>query len=158
MGKGGFLGETDGSLQGLISRLRDTYCGHIGVEYMDIPDKEQRAWLQERIEPCFNQHVFSEDEMRHLLSRLVEAEEFEQFLHTRYIGQKLSLWKAENRPSPSGYAGRERCAQGVDEVKLAWPTVGVSTCWPTCCTSRMNTFSVNLKGRLMTERAIRKAM
>ena len=112
VGKGGFLGETDGSLQGLIGRLRDTYCGNIGVEYMDIPDKEQRDWLQERIEPCFNRHAFSEDEMRHLLSRLVEAEEFEQFLHTRTSARSDSLWKGRVAHPPFRYARRKRCISG----------------------------------------------
>ncbi|MGB1716911.1 MAG: 2-oxoglutarate dehydrogenase E1 component [Candidatus Latescibacterota bacterium] len=119
VGKGGFLGETDGSLQGLIGRLKDTYCGNIGVEYMDIPDKEQRDWLQERIEPCFNRHAFSEDEMRHLLSRLVEAEEFEQFLHTRYIGQKrFSLEGGESLIPLLDTLVESGASQGVDEVVI----------------------------------------
>ena len=119
VGKGGFLGETDGSLQGLIGRLKDTYCGNIGVEYMDIPDKEQRAWLQERIEPCFNRHAFSEDEIRHLLSRLVEAEEFEQFLHTRYIGQKrFSLEGGESLIPLLDTLVESGASQGVDEVVI----------------------------------------
>lgn len=88
VGSGGFLGETNGSLKGLLSKLKETYCRSIGVEYMDIPDKEQRAWLQERIEPCFNRPVLSEEKTRQVLGRLMAAEEFEQFLHTRYIGQK----------------------------------------------------------------------
>ena len=88
VGSGGFLGETDGSLKGLLAKLKETYCRSIGVEYMDIPDKEQRAWLQERIEPCFNRPVLSEEKTRQVLGRLMAAEEFEQFLHTRYIGQK----------------------------------------------------------------------
>ena len=46
VGNSGFLGETDGSLKGLLSKLRTTYCRSIGIEYIDIPDKEQRAWLQ----------------------------------------------------------------------------------------------------------------
>ena len=119
VGQGGFLGETDGSLRGLISRLKDTYCGYIGVEYMDIPDKEQRAWLQERIEPCFNQHAFSEEEMRQLLSRLIEAEEFEQFLHTRYIGQKrFSLEGGESLIPLLDMLVESGASQGVDEVVI----------------------------------------
>jgi 2-oxoglutarate dehydrogenase E1 component len=119
VGKGGFLGETNGSLKGLISRLKDTYCGNIGVEYMDIPDKEQRAWLQERIEPCLNRHRFSEEEVRHLLSRLVEAEEFEQFLHTRYIGQKrFSLEGGESLLPLLDTLVESGASQGVDEVVI----------------------------------------
>ena len=88
VGNGGFLGRTDGTLKGLLSKLKTTYCRSIGVEYMDIPDKEQRDWLQERIEPCLNNPNLSAEAARRVLARLIAAEEFEQFLHTRYIGQK----------------------------------------------------------------------
>ena len=88
VGNGGFLGRTDGTLKGLLSKLKTTYCRSIGVEYMDIPDKEQRDWLQERIEPCLNNPNLSAEAARLVLGRLIAAEEFEQFLHTRYIGQK----------------------------------------------------------------------
>lgn len=88
VGPGGFLGKTDGSLKSLLSKLKSTYCRSIGVEYMDITDKEQRTWLQQRIEPCLNHPVLPEEESRRVLARLMAAEEFEQFLHTRYIGQK----------------------------------------------------------------------
>lgn len=88
VGSGGFLGRTDGTLKGLLSKLKTTYCRSIGVEYMDIPDKEQRDWLQERIEPCLNNPNLSAEAAHRVLARLIAAEEFEQFLHTRYIGQK----------------------------------------------------------------------
>ena len=97
VGNGGFLGRTDGTLKGLLSKLKTTYCRSIGVEYMDIPDKEQRDWLQERIEPCLNNPNLSEEATRRVLARLIAAEEFEQFLHTRYVGQKrFSLEGAES--------------------------------------------------------------
>ena len=97
VGNGGFLGRTDGTLRGLLSKLKTTYCRSMGVEYMDIPDKDQRDWLQERIEPCLNNPNLPEEATRRVLARLIAAEEFEQFLHTRYIGQKrFSLEGAES--------------------------------------------------------------
>ena len=97
VGNGGFLGRTDGTLKGLLTKLKTTYCRSIGVEYMDIPDKDQRDWLQERIEPCLNNPNLSEEATRRVLARLIAAEEFEQFLHTRYIGKKrFSLEGAES--------------------------------------------------------------
>ena len=97
VGNGGFLGRTDGTLKGLLSKVKTTYCRSIGVEYMDIPDKEQRDWLQERIEPCLNNPNLSAEATRRVLARLIAAEEFEQFLHTRYVGQKrFSLEGAES--------------------------------------------------------------
>ena len=88
VGAGGFLGSADGSLRGLLAKLKTTYCRSLGVEYMSIADKEQRDWLQQQIEPTLNRTECSEEECRRILTRLIEVEEFEQFLHTRYIGQK----------------------------------------------------------------------
>ena len=88
VGTGGFLGNTDGTLRDLLLKLKATYCRTLGVEYLSIADKEQRDWLQQRIEPSLNRTMYSVDGSRKILTRLIEAEEFEQFLHTRYIGQK----------------------------------------------------------------------
>jgi 2-oxoglutarate dehydrogenase E1 component len=85
---GSFLGETAGTMGSLIERLRATYCGTLGVEYMDITDKTQRTWLQERMEPVLNRPPLSSDERRRTLSLLIAADTFEQFLHTKFLGQK----------------------------------------------------------------------
>jgi 2-oxoglutarate dehydrogenase E1 component len=119
VGNSGFLGETDGSLKGLLSKLRTTYCRSIGIEYMDIPDKEQRAWLQERIEPCLNHPELEDEEVKRILLRLTEAEEFEQFLHTRYIGQKrFALEGGESLLPLLDTLVESGSVQGVDEVVI----------------------------------------
>ncbi|MGH7215071.1 MAG: 2-oxoglutarate dehydrogenase E1 subunit family protein, partial [Tepidisphaeraceae bacterium] len=88
VGTGSFLGKTDGTLRDLIEKLRVTYCGTIGVEYIGISDKAQRDWLQQHMEPIYNQPAISADDAKAIMFQLVAAEEFERFLHTRYIGQK----------------------------------------------------------------------
>ena len=119
VGNAGFLGEVDGSLRGLLSKLKTTYCRSIGVEYMDIPDKAQRNWLQERIEPCLNQPGLSEEESRNILARLMAAAEFEQFLHTRYVGQKrFSLEGGESLVPLLDELVRTGSELGVDEVVI----------------------------------------
>ena len=96
VGKADFYGPTDGTLRDLVAKLKDTYCRNIGVEYMDIADKAQREWLAQRMEPILNRPQFSADESRSILFQLVAAEEFEHFLHTRFVGQKrFSLEGAE---------------------------------------------------------------
>src|SRR5690606_16047801 len=86
MGTGGFLGSTDGTLRDLLDKLRLTYCRSLGLEYMEIADKAQRSWLQQQIEPQLNQPDLAAALRRQILLRLVVAEEFERYLHTRYIG------------------------------------------------------------------------
>ena len=76
------------TLREIIDRLRTTYCGSVGVEYMHIQDPEQKQWLQDRMEATTNTWKL-DDAVRHrILNRLVQAEEFEQFLQTRFVGQK----------------------------------------------------------------------
>ena len=87
-GSGGFLGPVDGSVRDLLAKLRQTYCGTIGVQYMDISDKHQREWLQQRMEPILNTPKYSADESKAILFQLVAAQGFEEFLHQQYIGAK----------------------------------------------------------------------
>ncbi len=84
------------SLKQIISALRQTYCGPVGVEYMHLQDPHERFWLQERMEPSRNKPRFNRDEKLEILNKLCQATLFEHFLHTRYVGQKrFSLEGAE---------------------------------------------------------------
>ena len=80
VGQGSFVGETDGTLRDLLEKLKTTYCSTIGVEYTGISEKEQRDWLQLRMEPIFNRPELSPEETHALMVDLVAAEEFELFL------------------------------------------------------------------------------
>jgi len=68
--------------------LHHTYCRHVGVEFMHIADQEQRHWLRERMEQNRNEEELSKEAQLRVLDKLVEAEAFEQFLHTRFVGHK----------------------------------------------------------------------
>jgi 2-oxoglutarate dehydrogenase E1 component len=85
------------TLREIIERLRQTYCGKITCEFMHIQIPEQKLWLQERMEPTRNQAPLDRESKLRALQRVVEAEEFEHFLHTRFIGHKrFSLEGAES--------------------------------------------------------------
>jgi 2-oxoglutarate dehydrogenase E1 component len=88
VGTGGFLGQTDGTLRDLVGKLRQTYCGTLGVEFTHVSNKQQRDWLQQQMEPALNRPQFSAEQKKAILFQLVAAEEFEDFLHTRYKGKK----------------------------------------------------------------------
>ncbi|MGB2250406.1 MAG: 2-oxoglutarate dehydrogenase E1 component, partial [Candidatus Puniceispirillaceae bacterium] len=68
--------------------LRKTYCGTIGVEFMHIQDPAQKAWIQERIEAIGNHTDFTVKGKMAIYERLVDAEEFERYLHKKYTGTK----------------------------------------------------------------------
>jgi 2-oxoglutarate dehydrogenase E1 component len=91
-----FFGLPRATLRRLLTALRDTYCRTIGVEYMHIQDRPIRNWLQERMEPRRNHADLPRRLRLRALMMLHNAEIFEKFLHTRYIGQKrFSLEGAE---------------------------------------------------------------
>ena len=88
VGTGGFLGATDGTLGDLLAKLEATYAGTIGVEFTHVADKNQREWLQERMEPALNHPALTPEAKKSLLYQLVAAEEFEQYLHRAFVGKK----------------------------------------------------------------------
>ncbi len=97
VGNGSFMGSTDGTLRDLLGKLRTTYCGSIGVEFIGIHDKTQRDWLTEQMEPRLNQPNLTKEEQLSILFQLTAAEEFENYLHTRFVGKKrFSLEGAES--------------------------------------------------------------
>ena len=76
------------TLREILDRLRSTYCGSIGVEYMHIQDPQQKQWLQDRMEATMNLWTLEEQVRQRILNRLIQAEEFEHFLQNRFVGQK----------------------------------------------------------------------
>ena len=83
----GGLGH-DATVRAIIGRLEETYCRSIGVEFMHIEELHMRAWLRERMEGSANRLDLAADQQLHILGRLIDAEIFEQFLHTNFIGAK----------------------------------------------------------------------
>ncbi|MEL1246410.1 2-oxoglutarate dehydrogenase E1 component [Flavobacterium sp. DGU11] len=81
-------GLQQATLRQIVDHLRKVYCNHIGIEYMYIRDPETRKWIQNRLTVNDNQPNFSADQKKNILSKLNEAVSFENFLHTKYVGQK----------------------------------------------------------------------
>jgi 2-oxoglutarate dehydrogenase E1 component len=75
-------------LRDLLAALRETYCRTVGVEYMHIDSLEVRRWLASRMEPVRNRPRFPHRKQYRILLTLHQAELFEKFLHTKYVGQK----------------------------------------------------------------------
>jgi 2-oxoglutarate dehydrogenase E1 component len=125
VGPASFKGPTDGTLRDLIEKLRATYCRTIGVEFTDISDKAQRDWLIDHMEPILNRPNYSADESRAILFQLVAAEEFERFLHTRFVGQKrFSLEGAEALIPLLNAMVDDGARIGVEEVCMGMPHRG----------------------------------
>jgi len=116
---GTYLGGGQLKLRDVIAQLRLTYCGHIGVEYMHIQDMDIRGWLQDRMETTRNQPQFSKPEKTRIFRRVVKAELFERFLHTRYVGQKRFSLEGGETMVAAVDAIVEHCPQvGVEEIVM----------------------------------------
>jgi 2-oxoglutarate dehydrogenase E1 component len=72
----------------ILTFLNKTYCGPIGYEYMHISNPEERIWLRRRIEEDENEIKFTKNGKEAILNKLIQAEGFEKFLATKYVGTK----------------------------------------------------------------------
>jgi multifunctional 2-oxoglutarate metabolism enzyme len=113
---GGLCGKTRAKLRDVLDTLRETYCGKIGPEYMHIQETVQKRWLQDRMEPTRNQQRLDLEIKRRILLMLNDAEAFERFLHTKYVGHKrFSLEGAETAIPMLDFLFTEATAEGVEE-------------------------------------------
>ncbi len=85
---GEILGLGPQPLQIIIQHLTEIYCDSIGVEYMYIRNPRMIDWIQNKLNINNNHPKLSVDQKKQLLGKLVEAVSFENFLHTKYVGQK----------------------------------------------------------------------
>jgi 2-oxoglutarate dehydrogenase E1 component len=88
---GGYqLGMPNATLREIIERLQFIYCGNIGFESTHVFDKEKREWLRKRIEQRAQaqDYGFSIDKKKRILEKINGAVGFEQFLATKFVGQK----------------------------------------------------------------------
>ena len=117
---GGLGGKHSASLREILDILRRAYCGKVGIEYRHIQSKEQKLWIRDRIRQEF---VYPEplpaETKKALLTRLVRAEQFERFLHTKYLGQKRFSLEGCETIIPLLDQLVERAAdKGVEEITL----------------------------------------
>src|SRR2546430_8123018 len=85
---GGLGGKHSATLREILDILHRAYCGKVGTEYRHIQTKEQKLWIRDRIRVEFvYPEPLSAETKKALLLKLVRAEQFERFLHTKYLGQ-----------------------------------------------------------------------
>lgn len=85
---GNQIGIGPAKLKDIVAHLELTYCNSIGVEYAFLRNPDETKWLQERIEKSKNVPTFSKEEKKVILNKLIQATTFENFLATKFVGQK----------------------------------------------------------------------
>ncbi len=120
---GGIGGKHTMKLRDILGVLRDSYCRKIGIEYMHIQDPEQRSWLREQVEVPYAKP--GHDAQMRILAKLNEAEAFETFLQTKYVGQKrFSLEGGESLIPVLDEVLIAGTDHGLDEVAIGMPHRG----------------------------------
>jgi 2-oxoglutarate dehydrogenase E1 component len=86
---GGLHGKESSTLREILQVLHKAYCGKVGTEYRHMQSREEKQWIREKIRQQFvDAEPISPEIQKELLQKLIEAEQFEQFLHKKYLGQK----------------------------------------------------------------------
>jgi 2-oxoglutarate dehydrogenase E1 component len=113
------------TLREILQILRETYCGNIGAEYMHIQNFTMRRWMRDRLESTRCRPGFDAAKKRRILNRLLEAEQFERFLHTRYVGQKRFSLEGGETLIPMLDAIVEACPRlGIKQIVMGMPHRG----------------------------------
>nr|WP_282452506.1 multifunctional oxoglutarate decarboxylase/oxoglutarate dehydrogenase thiamine pyrophosphate-binding subunit/dihydrolipoyllysine-residue succinyltransferase subunit [Corynebacterium pygosceleis] len=120
---GGFAGREQMTLREVLTTLRQAYTLKVGSEYSHILDRDERTWLQDRLEAGIEKPTGAEQ--KYILQKLNAAEAFENFLQTKYVGQKrFSLEGAESLIPLMDACIDTAAGQGLDEVVIGMPHRG----------------------------------
>ncbi len=105
------------TMRDILKALRDTYCRNVGVEFMYISDPAGKRWIQERLESTLGTPNYSAERKRYILQQVTDAEGFERFLHTKYVGQKrFSLEGGESFIAAMDEVVNRAGESGVQEI------------------------------------------
>jgi 2-oxoglutarate dehydrogenase E1 component len=116
---GEIIGLGPQPLKVIIAHLDEIYCDSIGVEYMYIRKPSIIKWIQNKLNVNNNHPNFSESQKVKLLTKLIEAVSFENFLHTKFVGQKrFSLEGGESLIPALDILIEEAANHGVEEFVM----------------------------------------
>jgi 2-oxoglutarate dehydrogenase E1 component len=119
MGRLTSFGDTRLPCRDVVRRLREAYCGSIGVEFMHLEDETARTWLQTRMEDTGNRRQLSREEQIRIFTRLTDATVFEEFVRHRFTGARtFSLEGSESLIPLLDLAFERASEKGVKEIVL----------------------------------------
>ena len=113
------IGVQPTTLKEIIGHLETIYCQHIGIEYIYIRKPEVVEWIQKKLRINDNKPSFSAEEKKTILYKLNQAVSFENFLHTKYVGQKRFSLEGGESVIPALDALIEKAAEkGVEQFVM----------------------------------------
>jgi 2-oxoglutarate dehydrogenase E1 component len=116
----GLANRESATLREILDILQHAYCGKVGIEYRHIQSKEEKTWIREQIRREFVQpEPIAVEVKKRLLWKLISAEQFERFLHTKYLGQKrFSLEGCETVIAVLDRLIEGAAERGVEDITL----------------------------------------
>jgi 2-oxoglutarate dehydrogenase E1 component len=119
------LGFEYATVNEILEILLKTYCSKIGIEFMHMSDPEEKSWIQERIEGKGKEANFTSEGKKAIFKKLVEAEGFENYCHTKFVGTKrFGLDGCESLIPALEQIIKVGGNLGVKEVKIGMPHRG----------------------------------
>ena len=122
---GAYMNKSYATINEILAFFRKIYCSTMGVEYMHISDPVEKIWFRERIERKENQVKFTDPGKKAILNKLIQAEGFENFLATKFVGTKRFGIDGGEALIPALEQIIKRGGQlGVKEIKIGQPHRG----------------------------------
>ena len=121
----GVLGLQYGSLNEILTILKNTYCSNIGYEFMHMSDPDEKAWVRNRIEGPEKTIAFTDNGKKAILNKIIEAEGFEKYLQVKFVGTKrFGLDGSESLIPALEQIIKRGGNLGVKEIKIGMPHRG----------------------------------
>ena len=121
----GVLGLQYADLNQILNILKKTYCSNIGYEFMHMGDPNEKSWIRDRIEGPEKKIEFTDNGKKAILNKIIQAEGFEKFLHTKFVGTKRFGLDGGEALIPALEQIIKRGGNlGVKEIKIGMPHRG----------------------------------
>jgi 2-oxoglutarate dehydrogenase E1 component len=122
---GSEIGIGAAKLKDIIAHLEQTYCGSIGVEFLFMREPQMLKWLTERMEKSKNTPSFKNEEKKNILNKLTQAVVFENYLATKFVGQKRFSLEGGEALIPAMHTLMEHGADlGIQDYVIGMPHRG----------------------------------
>ena len=118
VGPGDFGGKYEKlTLSEILSKLKQTYCGSVGIEYMHITNRTERRWIRDYFESVSSTPKYDSEQKLYILKQLTAAETLERYLQNKYVGQKrFGVEGGESSILALNYLVQNAGKDGVEEV------------------------------------------
>ncbi|XP_039101951.1 probable 2-oxoglutarate dehydrogenase E1 component DHKTD1, mitochondrial isoform X2 [Hyaena hyaena] len=118
------MGKEEASLEELLAYLNQIYCGQISIETSQLQSQEEKDWFAKRFEEL-KKEAFTTEERKHLSKLMLESQEFDHFLATKFATVKR--YGGEGAESMMGFFHellKMAAYSGITDVIIGMPHRG----------------------------------